>query len=80
MHNCGTPVVTPDFGAFTETVENGLNGFRCRTVGEYVTGIEKARELDRAAVRERAMRYSLEACGAKYHEIFTFLLSRASAE
>ncbi len=76
----GTPAITPDFGAFTETIENGVNGFRCRTVEEYVVAIEKARELDRAAVRQRAMRYSLEACGVKYHEIFTFLLSRASAE
>jgi glycosyltransferase involved in cell wall biosynthesis len=32
---CGTPVLTTDFGAFTETVRQGVDGFRCHTVGEF---------------------------------------------
>jgi hypothetical protein len=30
---CGTPVLASDFGAFTETVHPGWNGYRCRTLG-----------------------------------------------
>jgi glycosyltransferase involved in cell wall biosynthesis len=38
---CGTPVLTTDFGAFTETVRQDIDGFRCHTIGEF----EKAAEI-----------------------------------
>jgi glycosyltransferase involved in cell wall biosynthesis len=31
----GTPVITTDFGIFTETVKNGFNGFRCNTLAQF---------------------------------------------
>lgn len=52
----GTPVITTDWGAFTETVIDGVTGFRCRTLADFVRAIERAPELDRAAIR----RYALE--------------------
>jgi glycosyltransferase involved in cell wall biosynthesis len=30
----GTPAIVPDKGAFTETVKNGVNGFRCRDAAQ----------------------------------------------
>ncbi len=78
VHNCGTPLISPDFGAFTETVEDGATGFRCRTVDDYVRSIEDSVNLDRSYVSERAQdRYSLKACGAKYHDIFQRVTTRA---
>jgi glycosyltransferase involved in cell wall biosynthesis len=75
---CGTPLIAPDFGAFTETVEDGATGFRCRTVDDYVRSIEDSVNLDRSYVSERAQdRYSLKACGAKYHDIFQRVTTRA---
>jgi SAM-dependent methyltransferase len=73
---CGTPVLTSDFGAFTETVQEG-DGFRCRTLGDYLAALELieeeaaddegARELRRdSAVR----RFSLDAVGRKYSRAF----------
>jgi glycosyltransferase involved in cell wall biosynthesis len=32
---CGTPVITSDWGSFTENVINGFNGYRCRTYEQY---------------------------------------------
>jgi glycosyltransferase involved in cell wall biosynthesis len=36
---CGTPVLASDFGAFTETVHPGWNGYRCRTLGDWLAAI-----------------------------------------
>lgn len=81
VHNCGTPLLAPDFGAFTETIEQGVTGFRCRSVDDYIQGIENSVKLDRRYVSQRAKKlYSLEACGAKYHDIFTRLTTRACVE
>lgn len=51
---CGTPVVTSDYGAFTETVQQGVTGFRCRTLAEFVEAGKKVEALDRTAIRQRA--------------------------
>ncbi len=67
----GTPVIAPDFGAFTETVLQGVTGFRCRTLGDYCEAVSRVAGLDRQFISERAQSlYSLTACGAKYKAIF----------
>jgi len=71
----GTPVITTDWGAFTETVEDGKTGFRCRTFGEFVEAVEAAPTLDRNYIRQRALNtYSLEATAPKYERYFHRLL------
>jgi len=76
---CGTPLLASAWGAFTETVTPGVNGYQCRTLGDWVLALENVldgsklasrREIARAA-RER---YSLEACREKYAKIFGQLL------
>jgi glycosyltransferase involved in cell wall biosynthesis len=70
----GTPAVTTDFGAFTETVEDGLTGYRFSTLQEGCDAVTAAVELDRKAIRERALeRYSLEAVGPQFTRWFTNL-------
>jgi glycosyltransferase involved in cell wall biosynthesis len=67
---CGTPVVSVDYGAMTETVQEGM-GFRCHTLQDWVDGIRLAGELDRKIIAERARaKYSLAACGKQYKKIF----------
>lgn len=67
----GTPVITTDWGAFTETVEDGVTGFRCRTFGEFVDAVGKCADLDRDYIRKRAVAtYSLEATAPKYERYF----------
>ena len=74
---CGTPVITKDFGAQTETVEQGVTGVRCHTLEDYCEGIRLAQagRFDRAAIRERAVRlYGYAGVGAKYNYAFRCIM------
>jgi glycosyltransferase involved in cell wall biosynthesis len=71
---CGTPAITSDWGAFPETVEHGVSGYRCRTLEQWVWAIQNVHKLDRLAVAERARRlYSLERIAGMYQEYFEML-------
>ncbi len=71
---CGTPVISTDFGAFTESVEQGVTGYRCSTLGGFVSAIKAAPALDRAYIRIRAQRlYSFESGLAQYQAYFNRL-------
>ena len=68
---CGTPVISTDFGAFTESVEHGRTGFRCNMLGEFVSAIRQVETLDRSYIRERARRlYSMETAVLSYGAYF----------
>jgi glycosyltransferase involved in cell wall biosynthesis len=70
-HNCGTPVITTDHGAFTEYVIDGFNGFRCRTLAEFVRAAQTAPHLPRADIRKWAQnRFSTEVTAPKYEAWF----------
>lgn len=72
---CGTPAITTDFGAFSETVINGVNGYRCHTFGEFVEAAKIVPELDRKAIRELAVeRFSLKNTASKYEKYFHRLM------
>lgn len=68
---CGTPLISVNYGAFVETVREGITGFRCNTLGDWVAGIEASKFLDRGicATLTRS-RYSLKACGSLYDSAF----------
>ncbi len=68
---CGTPVITTDHGAFTEYVIDGFNGYRCRTLNEFVEAARKAPYLPRADIRKWAQnRFSTEVTAPKYEAWF----------
>ncbi len=68
---CGTPVITTDWGAMTETVEDGITGFRCRTLAEFMDAADRVCELDAAVIRNRVMRlYSTDVIAMKYQQYF----------
>lgn len=68
---CGTPVITSDFGAFTETVIQGVTGFRCRTRQTFLDALDLSLATDPSVIRESAVRrYSLAAIGTKYAAAF----------
>jgi glycosyltransferase involved in cell wall biosynthesis len=68
---CGTPVVSVNYGAMTETVTEGVTGYRCHTLQDWLDGIHAVENLDRQAIADSARaRWSLETCGARYDKIF----------
>ena len=73
---CGTPVITTDWGAFPETVEQGVTGFRCHTPAEFDAAVENVKQLYRSKIRERAIaKYSTDAVAPLYDTYFKRLMA-----
>jgi len=71
---CGSPVISTDWGAFTETVIDGVTGFRCHTLQEFMDAAEAAKHLDRKAISQYSKdRYGLDTVGLMYEKYFTRL-------
>ena len=54
---CGAPVVSTDWGVYTETVEQGVSGYRCRTLGEFMWAAQELASWDvmrRLEIQDRA--------------------------
>lgn len=68
---CGTPVVSVNYGAMTETVTEGVMGYKCHTLQDWIDGINNVGNLDRRIIASIARnQWSLEACGLRYDKIF----------
>jgi glycosyltransferase involved in cell wall biosynthesis len=73
---CGTPVITTDWGAFPELVRQGVDGFRCRTMGEFVAAAMHVGDLDSDAIRDNATaRFSTDVVAEMYETHFERLAS-----
>lgn len=65
---CGTPAITTDWGAFTETVDEK---FRFTTLEEGLAAVEAAVDVWPRNIRERALeRFSLDAIAPRYERWF----------
>lgn len=72
---CGTPVITSDWGAFTETVKDdggiASTGFRCRMLRDYVKAIGEAHTLSHHHIKLHAVRnYSTAAVQPYFTKYF----------
>lgn len=71
---CGTPAITTDWGAFTESVVQGRTGYRCRTLAQFADAVEKSASLDRDDIRNIAQsRYSTNVVRHQYDAYFNQL-------
>jgi len=74
---CGTPVITNDFGAFTETIEPFKTGLLCHTLADFCKGIQMALDgkFDRQYIRERATKlYDMYNVAKQYEYTFKSIL------
>lgn len=63
----GVPVITTDRGAFTETVQNAVNGYRCTWASEFEEAIDQISFLDRLNIALAARStYSFDAIAPRY--------------
>jgi len=68
---CGTPVLSSPYGAFTETIEDEVTGFRCHTFGDYLAAIDQVPDLNRNYIRSRARQlYGYGTVGKMYDRVF----------
>lgn len=65
---CGTPVITTNFGAFTDYVIDGVNGYKCDTLNDFVKATKLVRKLDPKTVRQTAERFTLESVSKQYQK------------
>lgn len=73
---CGTAVICTDWGAFTETVIEGVTGFHCRTFKQFLEATEKVKNLDPYEIQRHAQdTYSLESVSLMYEEYFYRLMT-----
>ena len=71
----GCPVISTDWGAYTETVQHGYTGFRCHTMAEFVEAARTIDKIDPGVCREWAVaNYGLERVGSMYENYFRSLL------
>lgn len=62
----GRPVIASPFGAFTETVCDGLSGYLCHTMAEFLEAAEAVDDLDLTAIPEWAGAFTLDAVAPQY--------------
>jgi glycosyltransferase involved in cell wall biosynthesis len=71
----GCPVITTDWGAFTETVNEGVTGHRCRTPQQFDEAARNWNQFDRSNLRRwTVLRYGLESISWEYDAYFQRLV------
>jgi len=74
----GTPVIALRRGSVPEVIEDGVSGFICDDVDEMVEAVRRIGDIDPAACRRRAERFSGEAMCRGYVEVYEALTRGAA--
>lgn len=68
---CGTPVIATPWGVHPEKIRQGVDGWCCHTLADYVEAIRRSPTLDRREISERAHSlWNFKAIGNKYVKAF----------
>ena len=75
----GTPVITADWGAFTEFNIHGVTGFRCRTLDQMVDAGRRIGEIEPMACRKWAFdNFSTPVVAKKYEDFFQTIMPKST--
>lgn len=73
---CGTPVIATPVGSVPEVIADGVTGYHCRSVEDYVHAIRRVEDLDRARCRaEFDARFTAEAMAAAYERVYATVVA-----
>ena len=69
----GTPVITTDWGAFSENNIEGVTGYRCRTFEDFVSAATNCKngKIKSIDCRNHGEKFSLENIAPKYEKFFS---------
>lgn len=64
---CGVPLIGTSYGALQETMLEGITGYRCHTLADWLEAVRLSKSLDRKQIAAWARnRYSKESVGKQY--------------
>lgn len=70
----GTPVISTDWGVFSEHTLHGLTGYRCRTMEQFEWAVNHIDRISPASCRQWAIdNYSMDRVAKMYDEYFSML-------
>jgi predicted SAM-dependent methyltransferase/glycosyltransferase involved in cell wall biosynthesis len=68
---CGVPLIGSSYGAFQEILIEGVTGYRCHTLADWVEAIRRSASLDRKQISEIARKkYNYQEIGRQYDWAF----------
>lgn len=67
----GTPIITPHFGAFAEIQVQGVTGYLCHTLRDYVQAIKNADQIKPADCRQRGLNYGFDQIAPQFERWFS---------
>ncbi len=67
---CGTPVITTNFGAFTDYVYDGVNGYKCNTLNDFVSAAMSVGKLSPTIVKNTANKFRMKNVSEEYQRWF----------
>jgi hypothetical protein len=71
----GSPVIATDYGAFSETVQHGVTGYRCHTMEQFEWAARNIENISPADCRRWAIEnYSMGRVSLMYQEYFDMLM------
>ena len=76
----GTPTITPDYAAFAELNQDGVTGYRCRTMRDFVRACTDTADLDPKTIRAHAQRYTLSRVALEYERYFQDVMNVYTGE
>lgn len=72
------PIITVDFGAPMEYCIDGVTGFKCMNMDDFMYALRNLHQIDPAACRKAALRFSVKRAAISYHEYFNRILRNNS--